>query len=87
MEIKIIINTPKATKDGITITVKTTENISSAKEKYYTEAKTRVNNQWCFNGAVLKDSTTISDAEIENMDIIEAHPSSKGGLINRINIF
>lgn len=79
MNIKIIINTPKTKKEGITITVNTNDKISDAKEKYYTEAKSRVNNQWCFNGAVLKDDKTIEESEIEDMDIIEAHPSSKGG--------
>ena len=78
-EIKLVINTPKTKKDGITITVKLTETISQAKEKYYTQAQSRVNNQWLFDGAVLKDNDTISSAGLEDLDIIEAHPSSKGG--------
>lgn len=80
-EIKLVINTPKTKKDGITITVKLTETISQAKEKYYTQAKSRVNNQWLYDGAVLKDSDTISSTGLEDLDIIEAHPSSKGGNI------
>jgi hypothetical protein len=79
MDIKIIINTPKTKKEGITITVKTNDTISSAKEKYYSEANSRVNNQWLYDGAVLKDSDVISTIGIEDLDIIEAHPSSKGG--------
>ena len=79
MNIKIIINTPRTKKEGNTITVKPNDKISTAKEKYFTEANSRVNNQWCFNGAVLKDDQTIDQSEIEDMDIIEAHPSSKGG--------
>lgn len=80
-EIKLVINTPKTKKDGITITVMLTETISQAKEKYYTQAKSRVNNQWLYDGAVLKDSDTISSTGLEDLDIIEAHPSSKGGNI------
>lgn len=80
-EIKLVINTPKTKKDGITITVKINETISQAKEKYYAEAKSRVNNQWLYDGAVLKDNDTISSTGVEDLDIIEAHPSSKGGNI------
>lgn len=81
MSIKIIINTPRTTKDGITITVSPNDSIRMAKEKYYSEVGNRVNNQWCFDGAVLKDNQTINDICIENLDIIEAHPSSKGGFL------
>jgi hypothetical protein len=81
-EIKLVINTPKTKKEGISIDVKINETISEAKEKYYTKAKSRVNNQWLYDGAVLKDSDTISSTGVENLDIIEAHPSSKGGNIS-----
>jgi hypothetical protein len=80
-EIKLVINTPKTKKDGITITVQLNETISQAKEKYYTKANSRVNNQWLYGGAVLKDGDTISSVGVEDLDIIEAHPSSKGGNI------
>jgi hypothetical protein len=81
-EIKLVINTTKTKKEGISIDVKINETISEAKEKYYTKAKSRVNNQWLYDGAVLKDSDTISSTGVENLDIIEAHPSSKGGNIS-----
>lgn len=86
MEINIIINTPKTKNEGIKITVKTSETISSAKEKYYAKANSRVNNQWLYGGAVLKDAELISKYDIEDLDIIEAHPSSKGGKINSLLI-
>ena len=79
--IKLYINTPKTKKDEIIIIVNTNETISQAKEKYYTKAKSRVNNQWLYDGAVLKDSDTISSKGLENLDIIEAHPSARGGNI------
>ena len=80
-EIKLVINTPKTKKDGITIIVQLNETISQAKEKYYTQANSRVNNQWLYDGAVLKDGDTILSTGLEDLDIIEAHPSSKGGNI------
>ena len=80
-EIKLVINTPKTKKDGITIIVNLNETISQAKEKYYTQAQSRVNNQWLYGGAVLKDGDTVSSTGVEDLDIIEAHPSSKGGNI------
>ena len=79
MSIKIIINTPKTKAEGITITVKLSETVSTAKEKYYSLAGTRANNQWLYDGAVLKDSQNFEAIGIENLDLIEAHPSSKGG--------
>lgn len=77
MNFTIIINTPKTKKEGISIIVNQNDKISTVKEKYYTKANSRENNQWCFNGAVLKDDKTIDECEIEDMDIIEAHPSSR----------
>ena len=77
--ITIIINTPKTKSDGITIMVNQFETVSSAKEKYYKEAGTRANNQWLYDGAVLKDGDNFDNIGIEDKDIIEAHPSSKGG--------
>ncbi len=76
--ITIIINTPK-TSNGITIVVNQSETIGSAKEKYYQQAGTRANNQWLFGGRVLKDSDIFDNIEIDDKDIIEAHPSSLGG--------
>lgn len=77
--ITIIINTPKTKQAGITIMVQQFETVSSAKEKYYSAAGSRVNNQWLYDGAVLKDSDNFNNIGIEDKDIIEAHPSSKGG--------
>ena len=77
MSIKIIINTPKTKAEGITITVQLSETVSTAKEKYYSLAGTRANNQWLYDGAVLKDSQNFEAIGIENLDLIEAHPSSK----------
>ena len=77
--ITIIINTPKTKSAGITIMVNQFETVSSAKEKYYNAAGTRANNQWLYGGAVLKDSENFDTIGIEDKDIIEAHPSSKGG--------
>ena len=79
--ITVIINTPKTNSSGITIVVNQFDTINSAKEKYYSAAGTRVNNQWLYDGAVLKDSQTFDSIGIEDKDIIEAHPSSKGGYI------
>ena len=77
--ITIIINTPKTKSAGITIMVNQFETVSSAKEKYYKEAGSRANNQWLYDGAVLKDGDNFNNIGIEDKDIIEAHPSSKGG--------
>lgn len=77
--ITIIVNTPKTKSAGITIIVNQFETVSSAKEKYYKEAGTRANNQWLYGGAVLKDGDNFDNIGIEDKDIIEAHPSSKGG--------
>ena len=77
--ITIIINTPKTKSAGITIMVNQFETVSSAKEKYYKEAGSRINNQWLYDGAVLKDGDNFNNIGIEDKDIIEAHPSSKGG--------
>ena len=77
--ISIIVNTPKTTGNGITIVVQQFETVSSAKEKYYAAAGSRVNNQWLYYAAVLKDSDNFDQIGIEDKDIIEAHPSSKGG--------
>ena len=77
--ITIIINTPKTKSAGITIMVNQFETVSSAKEKYYKEAGSRINNQWLYDGAVLKDGDNFDNIGIEDKDIIEAHPSSKGG--------
>ena len=77
--IEIIINTPKTIGCGIIISVSLNETIASAKEKYYNQVGSRVNNQWLYDGSVLKDNQIFSDIGIEDKDIIEAHPSSKGG--------
>lgn len=82
MSIKIIINTPKTKADGITINVNLSDTVSQAKEQYYSLAGSRVNNQWLYDGAVLKDGQDFSSIGIENLDLIEAHPSSKGGEIS-----
>ena len=88
MSIKIIINTPKTKGQGISISVSLSDTVGQAKEQYYSLAGTRVNNQWLYNGAVLKDGQNFSSLEIENLDLIEAHPSSKGGEISlSINIY
>lgn len=79
MSIKIIINTPKTKAEGITITVQLSDTVSTAKETYYKLAGTRANNQWLYDGAVLKDNQNFETIGIENLDLIEAHPSSKGG--------
>ena len=77
--INIIINTPKTKSEGIIISVSMNETIASAKEKYYNKVGSRQDNQWLYDGAVLKDNQTFSDLGVEDKDIIEAHPSSRGG--------
>ena len=76
--INIIINTPKKGEE-ILITVRLDETISSAKEKYYNKVGSRVNNQWLYDAGVLKDNDIFSDIGIGDKDIIEAHPSARGG--------
>ena len=78
MEITIIINTPKTENKGITMTVNKNDTIASAKEKYYSIVGSRKNNQWLYDATVLKDNDTFLSIEMEDKDIIEAHPSSKG---------
>ena len=79
MVIDIIINTPRTKKEGIHITVNENDTIKEAKEKYYAKVGSRINNQWVYDACVLNDNMTISSYDITNLDIIEAHPSSKGG--------
>ena len=77
--INIIINTPKTKGEGIIISVSMNETIASAKEKYYNKVGSRQDNQWLYDGAVLKDNQTFSDLGVEDKDIIEAHPPASGG--------
>ena len=56
--------------------------INTPKTKYYLLAKSKQNDQWLYGGAVLKDSQNFSSIGIENLDIIEAHPSYNGGEIS-----
>ena len=77
MEIKIIICSRN--DKGIDLTVNLNDTIGSAKEKYYSIVGSRQNNQWIYDACVLKDDETFSSIEIVNLDIIEAHPSSRGG--------
>jgi len=78
LSIKINIQTPK-TKEATTLAVNPTDTIRTVKEEYFRKVGTRVNNQWIYDASVLKDERTISSYEIEDKDIIEAHPLSKGG--------
>ena len=78
MEIEICIHSPKS-KQPIDIKVNENDTIGSVKEKYYSIVGSRTNNQWIYNGDVLNDDKTILTFGIENKDIIEAHPSSRGG--------
>ena len=59
--INIFIITPKTTGEGIIISVSMNETIASAKEKYYNKVGSREDNQWLYDGAVLKDNQTFSD--------------------------
>ena len=77
--INIIIKTPKTKGEGIIISVSMNETIASAKEKYYNKVGSRQDNQWLYDGAVLKDNQTFSDLGVEDKDIIEAHPPASGG--------
>ena len=79
MSITIIIQTPKTKNQGTTLTISPSDTIATVKEKYYSTVGNRANNQWIYDATVLKDENTISSYEIEEKDIIEAHPSSKGG--------
>ena len=75
--INIRINTPNT--KGILITVRLDETISSAKEKFYNKVGSRINNQWLYEGIVLKDNDIFSDIGIEDKDIIKASSRSRGG--------
>jgi len=79
MDIILKITTPKTKKEGITINVNTNMTVGEVKEIYYKIVNSRINNQWLYDGGVLKDNDILSSYGIENFDIIEAHPSSKGG--------
>ena len=76
--INILIYTPK-TNEPIIISVSMNETIASAKEKYYNKVGSRQDNQWLYDGAVLKDNQTFSDLKMEDKDIIDAHIPSIGG--------
>ena len=55
------------------------ETIGKAKEKYFGRVGSRRGNQWLHDGGVLYDQKTFDYYGIEDLDIIEAHPSSRGG--------
>lgn len=82
MSIKIIINTPQTKSEPIKINVNLNTTVKDAKEQYYTLANSRENNQWLYGGAVLKDTQNFSSIGIDNLDIIEAHPTRIGGEIS-----
>ena len=77
MEIEIYIRDCKS--KSIAIKVNENDTIGSVKEKYYSIVGSRAFNRWMYDGAVLKDDETILTLGIENKDIIEANPSSRGG--------
>ena len=77
--INIRIKTPNTKDEGILITVRLDETISSAKEKFYNKVGSRKNNRWRYDASVLEDNDIFSDIGIVDKDIIEAHPSSRGG--------
>ena len=65
--------------EEILITVRLDETISSAKEKFYNKVGSRINNQWLYEGIVLKDNDIFSDIGIEDKDIIFSCSRSMGG--------
>ena len=76
--INIRIITPKG-GEGILITVRLDETISSAKEKFYNKVGSGEKDQWKWDGTVLKDNDIFSDIGIEDKDIIFACSRSMGG--------
>ena len=79
-ELTLIINTPKTQEKGIEIKISKEKTIGDAKKIYFDIVGNRDNNQWIYDAEILKDNRTISSYEMENKDIIEAHPTYKGGI-------
>lgn len=82
MSINIIIGSPNSTE--INITVNLSDTISTAKEQYIKNGGNKDNNQWIFNAKVLKNEDVIKNLKISELDVIEAHPSYRGGYFNII---
>jgi len=61
------------------ITIQLNEKICSAKEKFYKIIGDNRFSQWLFDGGILYDSRTFENYDIEHLDVIEAHPASRGG--------
>lgn len=79
-ELTLIINTPKTQQKGIEIKISEEKTIGDAKNIYFRIVGNRDNNQWMYDAQILKDNMTISSYGIEDRDIIEAHPTYKGGI-------
>ena len=77
----IIIKTPKTQSEGVQIKTSIDKTIGEAKSLYYQKVGHNINNQWLFNAEILQDTNKIQDYEIDNLDVIEAHTSSNGGII------
>ena len=77
--INIRIKTPDTEGEGILITVRLDETISSAKEKFYNKVGSGEKDQWKWDGTVLKDNDIFSDIGIEDKDIIYSNSRSMGG--------
>jgi len=77
--INIRIKTPNTEGEGILITVRLDETISSAKEKFYNKVGSGEKDQWKWDGTVLNDNDIFSDIGIEDKDIIFACSRSMGG--------
>lgn len=82
MSINIVIGSPNSTE--INITVKLNDTIGDAKKLYVDNGGDQKNNQWIFNAKVLKNEETIKNLKISDLDVIEAHPSYRGGYLNII---
>ena len=76
--INIVINTPKTIHAGESISIQLNEKVFSAKQKYYENCGSYYNNQWLYDGCVLTENEIFDNLDIENLDLIEAHPRSRG---------
>ena len=53
--------------------------VGELKEKYYRKVGNRRNDVFLFDGQTLRDSLKLSYYNAEDLDVIVAHPSSRGG--------
>jgi hypothetical protein len=77
--IKIILVDPKGQETEMDVL--DTYTIEQCKKQYYKKVNSSTNNQWKYNGRVIKDNNqTLKDLEVEDEDRIVVNSEVRGGI-------